>query len=343
MLYEHAPVMLKEVLEFFDPKPGQNYIDCTLGGANYTLAIAKKIKPGGKILSLDLDQLAIRAAQEKINSEKIPSKAPRPPSQAKRSDGDPPMAGGNIILVNENFKNLSKIVTQYFTKQQLNPKFNGIIFDLGLSSAQLQDKNRGFSFQPDTRLDMNFSQIDNDRAASTEYLVNNYGLDQLTRIFRQYGEEKFAKTIAKKIIISRQNSPIKTTGQLVDIIKNAVPKKYRNKNLHPATKIFQALRIATNNELANLGLALPQTLDLLAPHGKLAVISYHSLEDRIVKNFFRQESRDCICPPTYPACRCQHLARLKILTPHVLRPSEEEVLINARSRSAKLRVAEMIG
>ncbi len=326
MRYEHNPVMLKEVLEYLKPQPGQNYIDCTLGGAGYTLAIAKKILPTGKILSIDLDDLALTNAKQLIIINKYLSA----------------QAGKNIILVNENFRNLSKIVDQYFTEQP-DIKFNGIIFDLGLSSAQLQDKTRGFSFRLDSPLIMNFSQQSiKNRRESTEFIINNYKQGDLARIIWLYGEERFANQIAKKIIETRRFKPITTTGQLVEIIKSVIPKRFQHKDIHPATKTFQALRIATNDELNNLEQALPQAVNLLKSRGKLIVISYHSLEDRIVKNFFRQESRDCICPPIFPACRCQHQARLKILTPKVIKPSQAEILKNNRARSAKLRATERI-
>jgi len=319
MTYRHTPVMLKEVLAIFGPKAGQNYIDCTLGGGGFTFAIAEMIKPGGIVISIDLDNLAINNAKEKIQKLKT----------------------NNIILINENFKNLSKIINRYFPKQ-LDHKFSGIVFDLGLSSAQLQDKARGFSFRSDSPLNMNFSQSTGNSGATVEDMVNNYGLSDLAKIIKQYGEEKFAKSIASNIVSARKKSPIKTTGQLAKIVDEAIPEKIRTKSLHPATRTFQALRIAVNDELDNLKEALPQTLNLLVPGGKIVVISYHSLEDRSVKKFFKQESRDCICPPFYPACRCHHLARLKILTKHVLRPSKEEVLNNPRSRSAKLRAAQTL-
>lgn len=308
--------MLKEVLEYLNPKPGQCFIDCTLGGAGYTMAIAKKVGKDGKVLAIDLDNLAIENAKCQITNAKLQ----------------------NIILANDNFKNLSKIVEKYFGNKK-SAEFHGIVLDLGLSSAQLQDRDRGFSFQLDAPLNMAFGQT---AGETTERIVNNWRAEELERIFKEYGEERFAKRIARKIVEERKLKSIKTTGQMVEIIKSAAPKKYLYGKIHPATRVFQALRIATNNELENLEQALPQAMDLLAKGGRITVISYHSLEDRIVKHFFKRESKDCVCPPSYPACLCNHKARLKILTKSVVRASEEEVLNNPRARSAKLRAAEKI-
>lgn len=366
--------MLKEVLEYLDPQPGQYFIDCTLGGAGYTMAIAERVGPEGKVVAIDLDKMAIENCRLKIEDCRL----------------------ANVILIQDNFKNLSAIIKRHFEKQ----KFNGIVFDLGLSSAQLQDRSRGFSFQQDAPLDMAFgcqvspqpnkfgagqagvrprpAPLTGAGCQTTEYIVNYWKQAELEKIIREYGEERFARRIAQGIVGFRKIKQIKTTGQLVEIIKSAVPtrlarsskrEKYLYSKIHPATRTFQALRIATNNELDNLLEALPQAVDLLinpsfAPSsatvpacrqeategekategkgGRVAVISYHSLEDRIVKHFFKEESRDCICPPSCPACRCQHKARLKILTKKVIMAAEEEIHDNPRARSAKLRVAEKI-
>lgn len=309
--------MLKEVMEIFNPRSGENFIDCTLGGGGYTLAIAEKILPGGKIISIDLDESAINNLQSKISN----------------------LSLTNIIPVHENFKNLPAIVKKYFTDHA---KFDGLVFDLGLSSAQLRDQSRGFSFSlPDAPLDMNFGASIGERA---ENIINNWRVEDLAKIFRDYGEEKSAYKIALAIVKERQLKRIAATGRLVEIIlrtKRPLTASQRAK-IHPATKIFQALRIAVNQELENLRLALPQAIDLLKTGGKLIVISYHSLEDRIVKQYFKQESKDCLCPPVSPVCQCGHQASLKIITQPLLRPTGEEVLKNPRSRSAKLRAAVKI-
>ena len=310
--------MLKEVLDYFNPKKGENFIDCTLGGSGYTIAIAKKIGRKGKVLAVDLDKLAIENAKLQITNYKL----------------------HNIILAYGNFKDLQKIVQEEFEEEEA--KFSGIVFDLGLSSAQLKDKSRGFTFQLDAPLNMSFGQTTDDRRQTTEFIVNNYKDKELEKIIREYGEERFAGRIARKIVERRKEEPIKTTGRLVKIIRSAVPAAYAHGRIHFATRAFQALRIATNRELENLEQVLPQAVDLLAPGGRIAVISFHSLEDRIVKRFFKKESIGCLCPPDVPICQCEHKAKLKILTRKVVRPSEEEIGNNPRARSAKLRVAEKI-
>lgn len=309
--------MLKEILAYLNPKSGENYIDCTLGGAGYTLEIAKRIGSEGKILSIDLDQTAIANAVEKIQQNKYK----------------------NIILANDNFKNLSAIIKKNFANNKTT-KFAGIVFDLGLSSAQLQDQSRGFSFQlVNAPLNMAFGQ---NTKESAESIINEYSENELTRIFKDYGEEKNAWQIAKQIIKTRREMPIKTVDQLLVIINKTVDQNRRALKIHPATKIFQALRIAVNDELENLKKVLPQAISALAVNGKIAIVAFHSLEDRIVKQFFKQESRSCVCSPICPACQCNHQAQLQILTPKVIKPTEKEILDNPRSRSAKLRIAKKI-
>lgn len=309
--------MLKEVLEYLDPKQGENFIDCTLGGAGYTIAIANKVGENGSVLGIDLDEMAIKNAIRQMAEKK--SKL------------------NNIILVKNSFRNLLKIKQSALGGKNI--KIHGIVFDLGLSSAQLDDRSRGFSFKEDAPLNMAFGDIEN--GITTEEIVNNYSKEDLEKIIKEYGEERFAKKITGAIINARKSAPIKTAKQLAEIIKSAVPKRFQGK-IHPATKTFQALRIAANDELESLKEALSQALDIIEKNGRIVVVSYHSLEDRIVKHFFRQESRGCICPPSFPACRCRHKARLKILTPRVIRPAKEEVADNPRARSAKLRAIQKI-
>ncbi len=321
MNYWHIPVLFKEVIENFNPQSGNYFIDCTFGGGGYSFAIADKIKPNGKIIGIDLDELAIANGWEKIKTNRIK----------------------NIILVHDNFKNLYKIIEENWPKKRNENIFDGILFDLGLSSAQLQDRNRGFAFKLDAPINMSFGLADNDyEQDSTEKILNIWSENEIAGILTEYGEEKFARRIARAIVRERRAMPIKTTGNLVDIIAKSVPSGYKNKKIHFATRTFQALRIATNDELENLKSALPQAVRLLKPGGKLAVISYHSLEDRIVKNYFRQESRGCVCPPSYPKCVCEHQAKITILTKKPITPTAEEIRINNRSRSAKMRIAEKI-
>jgi len=298
----HIPVLQKEVLRYLDPKPNENFIDCTIGGGGHTLAILEKTGPNGKILGIDADPKVIRNLELEIRNFK------------KR-----------IILVHNNFTNLGEIIE--------NTKFNcanGILFDLGMSSWHLEDSGRGFSFQKSEPLDMRYNaenpnyklQIPN--ALTAEKIVNYWSHQEIEKILREYGEEKFSERIARMIIEARRVRPIETTLQLVEIIKRATPEFYQYKKLHFATKTFQALRIAVNDELNNLTKALPQALEVLKKNGRLVVISFHSLEDRIVKNFFRQ-----------------HLSKnkLQILTRKPVVPGTEEIRINPRSRSAKLRAA----
>lgn len=315
------PVMLKEVLEYLELKNGDRIIDCTLGGGGYTFAIAENIFPDGKILSFDLDRLAIDNAAIKIKGSKFEEK-------------------NNIKIVNENFKNLHKIVKTSWS-QEGDRGIDGIVLDLGLSSAQLEDRSRGFSFQLDAPLDMAFEK--NGSFESTVKIVNKYKEKEIESILREYGEEKFSRSIARAIILKRKDGEIKTTKELTEIIGKAVPAGYRNhKKVNFATKTFQALRIATNGELDSLSEILPQAISALKSGGRIVVVSYHSLEDRIVKRFFKKESLDCICPKEVPECRCDHQASIRIITKKALAPTTEEISINRRARSAKLRVAEKL-
>jgi len=306
--------MLNEAIEYLEPRPGGNFVDCTLGGGGYSALLLDKVGSSGKVIAFDADELAIANAKNKFKNK------------------------NNIYFIHDNFSNLYKIISE-LPSFQAGLLFDGIVFDLGLSSAQLEDGSRGLSFQSDSPLDMAFGEVDDGNKTAT--IVNKWSEDEITRVIKDYGEERYARLIARQIIKVRREKTIATTGDLLDIISAAVPASYRhNKRLHFATRTFQALRITTNNEMDNLTAALPQTMNLLRPGGRLVVVSYHSLEDRIVKIFFKKESQDCICPPKSPTCRCHHRAGLKIITKKPLAPSEEEVSINPRARSAKLRVAE---
>jgi 16S rRNA (cytosine1402-N4)-methyltransferase len=315
MDYQHVPVMLEEALLGLNIKPGSKVIDCTLGGAGYTLAIAKKVGPTGLVLALDLDDMAIKNAQKKISEQNI----------------------SNIILVQENFRNLSTVISDNFPAGTL---FDGVVMDLGLSSAQLSDEDRGFSFQGDRPLDMAFNQ-DLHTAIATTTIVNRYPLERLAYIFREYGEESKAYQVAKKIVEERRKKKIKTTGDLLAII-SLVLKTNPKSRINPATKIFQALRMETNRELDALKEVIPAAIDSLKVGGRLSVVSFHSGEDRIVKEFFKKESLDCICPPNVPLCVCGHQAKIKVLTKKPIAASDVESRNNPRARSAKLRVAEKI-
>lgn len=293
-MYSHVPVMLEEVLEYLLPKPGQKFIDCTLGGAGYTLALAEKVGPSGKVIGIDLDELAIKNAEGEISLRQFK----------------------NIVLVQDNFQNLENIAA----KVAPGDKFDGIVMDLGLSSAQLADEARGFSFKGERPLDMAFGPANN---LSTVAIVNQYPLLELTRIFKEYGEERQAYRIAKAIVEARRHKKLETTADLVAVIESVIPFRFRSK-IHPATRIFQALRMETNQELKVLENVLPVAAKLLKPGGRLVTVSFHSGEDRIVKRFFKASSD------------------LEILTKRPLVPSDTEVADNARARSAKLRAASKI-
>jgi len=303
--------MTEEIIHYLNPQLGDLIIDCTLGGGGHSKEFLKRVLPQGKVLGIDLDPLAIKAARQETKN------------------------SSRLVIAKDNFKNLKKIadVHQF-------DKVNGILFDLGLSSGQLQDQSRGFSFLADGSLDMRFgAQTD----LTAEQILNNYSQKELSNIFKTYGEEKLASLISKKIIEIRKQSPITSPNQLVEVITEIYKRKYKGKSkVNPATKVFQALRIVVNQELENLKQALPAAVDLLTLGGHIAVISYHSLEDKIVKEFFKEQSKDCICPPKTPVCQCNHKKSLKIITKKPVVPSDAEIVENPRSRSAKLRVAQKI-
>ncbi|MGP8320897.1 MAG: 16S rRNA (cytosine(1402)-N(4))-methyltransferase RsmH [Methanosarcinaceae archaeon] len=321
MDYKHIPVMLNEVIKYLKIKIGGKYIDCTFGGGGYTFKIIEKIGKNGEIVAIDMDEMAIKNAKIQINKKKIK----------------------NIALIHDNFKNLEQVIKKKYNDIKI---FDGIVLDLGLSSAQLEDRNRGFSFKSDTPLNMSFgNNVLDAKIQTTEYIVNNLKQEELCRIFRKYGDERFAKRIAQNICEERKINIIKTTDSLVKIIKSAIPKKFQKNRIHPATKVFQALRIATNNELNNLEEVLPIAIKILKKGGRIVVISYHSLEDRIVKHFFKREIKNCLCPPIIPECRCEHKAQIKLILKNrkkLILPSEKEIINNTRARSAKMRVAEKL-
>jgi len=310
---KHIPVLLNEVTTYLDPKPNQNFLDCTLGAGGHTIEILKRTSPNGKVLGIDMDARAIEIAKEKVSSSKL---------QVAR-----------LIAAEGNFKNLKEIVLQNNFKN-----ISGILLDLGFSSMEIADPKKGLSFQIDAPLDMRYGDVGETAAE----IVNQWPEKDLEEIFREYGEERFAKKIAREICAARKLKSIVSTLELVEVISRVIPKKFQYGRTHFATKIFQALRIAVNDELENLKKVLPEAIELLGPGGRLAVISFHSLEDRIVKQFFKKESTGCICPKDFPTCQCDHKAILKILNKKPIVPSEEEAKINPRSRSAKLRVAERL-
>ena len=302
----HIPVLLQETMEALAVQPGGRYIDCTLGAGGHAAAVLDRSSPGGQLLGIDADPEAIKIAKARLEA-----------------------YSSSTLLINENFVNLQAICIKY----DFLP-VHGILFDLGLSSLQLNGNGRGFSFQYDAPLDMRLNPSQEVTAAD---IINTSSEAELAQLIRTYGEEGYSHQIAHRIVLER---PINTTLQLVRAIEQAVGR--RRGRLHPATRTFQALRIAVNHELEHLEAALKQAISLLGFEGRLVVISYHSLEDRIVKQLMQQESKDCICPPGTPTCVCGHKASLRLINKRVITPSPAEVQLNPRSRSAKLRAAERI-
>lgn len=302
----HIPVLIDETIGALAVQPGGRYIDCTLGGGGHAAAIIESSSPGGQLLGIDADPVAIEAARARLEAHR-----------------------DSVLLVNENFVNLQAVCYKY----DFSP-VHGILFDLGLSSLQLNGSGRGFSFQHKAPLDM---RLNPDQELTAADIVNTYSESELAHLIRTYGEDSHSRRIARRIVEVR---PIETTLQLARIIQQAIGPG-RGK-IHPATKTFQALRISVNHELEHLGAALGQAVSLLGFGGRLVVISYHSLEDRIVKQFMQQEARDCICPVGIPSCVCGHTASLRLVKKRVITPSPQEIKTNPRSRSAKLRVAERV-
>jgi len=302
----HTPVLLDEAMTGLQARPGAYIIDCTVGLGGHASAILERIMPSGRLLGIDADPEAIRICQEELKE-----------------------CGEAITLVADNFLNLEVICGRY----QFHP-VDGILFDLGVSSMQLDTAERGFSFHLDARLDMRF---DPRQELTASDIVNTFSEQELARLIAEYGEERHSRRIARYIV---QNRPVATTLELAHLVEQAVRSK--RARIHPATRTFMALRIATNGELQNLEPALRQASGLLRPGGRLAVISYHSLEDRIVKQFMRRASSSCLCPPGTMMCCCGHAPTLKLISRKVIKPTSLEIESNPRSRSAKLRIAERL-
>jgi 16S rRNA (cytosine1402-N4)-methyltransferase len=301
----HEPVLYDEVLSFLALEPGARVIDGTLGGAGHATGILQSTAPDGQLLGLDLDPAALDRARERL----------APFDQ-------------RVILVQSSFRDLKAVAhLHHFTPA------DGVLLDLGLSSYQLAAPQRGFSFMRDGPLDMRFDPTQGPTAAD---LVNTLTAEELAEILYRYGEERQSRRIARAIVKAR---PLQTTGALADVIARAVSGRRRRGRIHPATKSFQALRIAVNDELGALEAVLPQAVEILRPGGRLVVISFHSLEDRRVKRYLRREAKACICPSELPVCVCQHQPVVRVLTRRPVRPTEDEVARNPRSRSARLRAA----
>jgi 16S rRNA (cytosine1402-N4)-methyltransferase len=298
--------MTPEIMQALNVQPGGRYIDATLGEGGHSKEILKGANTGGQVLGLDADAEAITVATERL---------------AEHGDA--------FLAINSNFRDIRATALRY----EFVP-VHGVLFDLGVSSLQLDRESRGFSFRRADPLDMRFSF---DQQVTAADIVNGYAESELTDVIFHLGEDRAARRIARAIV---RNRPINTSLELAEVIENVNPRRGRRTN--PATRTFQAIRIAVNDELSALETALEQAVSLLGQGGRMAVISYHSLEDRIVKNFVRKQASDCICPPGTPVCRCEHLATLKVITRRPLIPTDTEIASNPRARSAKLRVAERV-
>lgn len=309
--YRHTPVLLAEVIHYLSPKPGSIVVDCTLGGAGHAAQIATYLAPDGLLVGIDQDDAAIAAAKDTLR------------------------LGQQTILLKGNFGDLDRLLAEARV-----PYVDGFLFDLGVSSPQLDFVERGFSYKGDAPLDMRMDPAAGGITAAD--VVNSYQEADLARVIREYGEERWASRIASFIVAARARRPVATTSELVDIIKAAVPAAARKEGPHPARRTFQALRIEVNNELEVLDRALDAAVRWLAPGGRIVVISYHSLEDRTVKQAFARLSQTCTCPPDLPVCACGAKPVVRVLTRRAVAPSAEEVERNPRSRSAKLRAAEKL-
>jgi len=304
--------LLNEVIENLNIKSSGVYVDGTVGGGSHSYEIAKRIEPGGILIGIDQDICAINASRIRLKE------------YAK-----------NIILINDNFKNIKNIL-----QDNEIDKADGILLDLGVSSHQLDEAKRGFSYMKDAPLDM---RMDTDNILTAEIIVNDWVEEEIYKIIRDYGEEKWAKRITSFICRERLKKRIETTYELVEIIKAAIPASARRRGPHPAKRTFQAIRIAVNNELGILNQAIKTGVEALKPGGRFCIITFHSLEDRIVKTAFNKLENPCICPPEAPICICGKISYLKVITRKPITASIEEIEKNPRSRSAKLRVAEKIG
>ena len=307
----HLPVLEKEVLRYLNIRGEGIYVDATVGDGGHAEAIARHLSEGGRLIGIDWDDAALKRAESRL---------------AQYSD--------RVILVHSDYTRLQEVLeeTGY-------PLVDGVLIDLGASTLQLMDPERGFSFHREGDLDM---RMDRRRSLTAKNIINEYTAEQLAEIFFRFGEERWAKRIAARIVREReQKGPITGSKQLAETAKEAVPARYRRQGGHPSRKVFQALRLAVNREIENISRVLPQAVSCLVIKGRICVISYHSLEDRLVKRFFREEGGRCSCPPNRP-CICEGEAALNVLTSRAVKPSDDEITANPRARSARLRAAERV-
>ena len=311
MEFKHKSVLLYETVDELNIKPDGIYVDGTLGGGGHSYEIAKRLSGGGRLIGIDQDEDAIKAAGKRL---------------------EPYM--DRVTIVRNNYCNMDKVLDELGID-----KVDGIMLDLGVSSYQLDAADRGFTYNVDTALDM---RMDQRQEITAKEIVNEYSEFDLYRIIRDYGEDRFAKNIAKHIVAARQEKPIETTFELNDIIKAAIPMKVRATGGHPSKRTYQAIRIELNKELEVLENSIDMMIDRLKPEGRLCIITFHSLEDRIVKTRFRNNENPCTCPPSFPACVCGKVSKGRVITRKPVVPTDEEINENSRSKSSKLRVFERV-
>lgn len=312
MEFKHTSVLLNESIEGLMVKPEGVYVDGTLGGAGHASVVAAKLTGKGRLIGIDQDEAAIEAATVRLTPYRE-----------------------HVTIVRDNYRNTASVL-----KELEIPGIDGMLLDLGVSSYQLDNEERGFSYRFDTPLDM---RMDQRSSFSAREIVNEYSEMELFRVIRDYGEDKFAKNIAKHIVAARKDKPIETTGELNEIIKAAIPARMRAEGGHPSKRTFQAIRIECNHELEVLKDSLTELIGLLNPGGRLCIITFHSLEDRIVKTAFREAANPCTCPPSFPVCVCGKVSQGKVITGKPILPGDEEMEVNSRAKSAKLRIFEKHG
>ena len=310
MNFEHVSVLLNECIEGLNIKSDGVYVDCTLGGGGHSSQIVKRLSDKGMLIGIDQDNNAIAAASERLKDYT------------------------NVKYVHDNFSNIENIIESLDLGQE---SVDGFLLDLGVSSHQLDEAERGFSYNHDAPLDM---RMDTRQELTAADVVNTYSENELFKIIKDYGEDKFAKNIAKHIVLARKEKPLETTKELSEVIKRAIPMKVQAKGGHPAKKTFQAIRIEVNQELTVLKESIDKMIDLLKPNGRICIITFHSLEDRIVKTKFRENENPCTCPPNFPVCVCGKKSKGKVITRKPIIPSEDEIEENKRAKSSKLRIFE---
>ena len=309
MEFKHISVLLDETIEELHIKPDGIYVDGTLGGGGHAYHVCQKLSEKGRYIGIDQDADAIAASTKRLESFK-----------------------DKVTIVRDNYVNMPKVLHDLGIEH-----VDGILLDLGVSSFQLDDKERGFTYREDVPLDM---RMDQRQSLTARDIVNEYSEMELFHIIRDYGEEKFAKNIAKHIVLARKEKPLETTKELSEVIKRAIPMKVQAKGGHPAKKTFQAIRIEVNQELTVLKESIDKMIDLLKPNGRICIITFHSLEDRIVKTKFRENENPCTCPPNFPVCVCGKKSKGKVITRKPIIPSEDEIEENKRAKSSKLRIFE---